>query len=118
MAKMMGPGGLPPDMFGMQFMPKSYQNIAELLSVLANILVVGERSQDEDFRERYKKLFDIMFKGLAIYMDREFFNAGKGPNNTPVVLAIDKEKEVFKVKDRGEKNLDSNDFDLPSDDES
>lgn len=110
----MGPGGMPPDMFAQMFTPKPYQSISELLGILANILVVGERSTDPAFKERYIRLFDVVYKGLAIYMNKEFFNTAQGPNDVPVVLKIDREElsNSTKIYDPGEKPLDTNDFDI------
>lgn len=59
--------------------PKPYQNIAELLGTLGQLLILAERSNDENLKERYIKLFDVMFKGLDLYLDKEFYQVG--PNN-------------------------------------
>lgn len=112
-----GPGGMPPGMFDQLFTPKPYQSISELLGILANILVVGERSSDPAFKNRYLKLFDVVYKGLVIYMNKEFFNSQQGFNDKPVVLDIDRDT-LINIADPGEKPLDVNEFDINPDDAS
>lgn len=83
------------------FTPKPYQNISELLGVMGNLLIVGSRTTDERFQARFLQLFDVVYKGLAIYMDKEFFQAGP---NVPIPLerlGIDK-KTLFPINDVGE----------------
>lgn len=72
-------GPMDPSLLAGILIPKPYQNIAELLGILGQLLIFAERSQDERLKGRYIKLFDIMLNGLTLYMDKEFYQSG--PNN-------------------------------------
>lgn len=76
---------LPPGWFGM-FEPRPYKNISELLGMLANILITGEKSEDPSFSERYLRLFDTMHRGLELFVDQEFYAKVKGGN--PILLEM------------------------------
>jgi hypothetical protein len=83
------------------FTPKPYQSISELLGVMGNLLIVGSRTTDERFQARFLQLFDVVFRGLTLYLDKEFYQAGP---NVPVPLeriGIDK-KTLFAIQDVGE----------------
>jgi len=112
MSKGQGPPGppnlsdLPPGWFGL-FEPRPYKNISELLAIMGNILLAGEKSQDPNFRLRYIQLFDIMYKGLALFIDKEFYS--KSQKDDTVVLEMEKsiiikkeeqETTAIEIKDR------------------
>ena len=77
---------LPPGFFGIME-PRPYKNITELLGMLANILLTGERSEDPEFKKRFLELFDTMYRGLSLYIDQEFYS--KAGNASPVIVPME-----------------------------
>ena len=86
-----GPGGpvdlnaLPAGWFGM-FEPRPYKNITELLGMMANVLLTAEKSNNQDIYDRYLSLFDIMYKGLALFIDQEFY--AKSKLSDPIIIPV------------------------------
>lgn len=81
---------LPPGFFGIME-PRPYKNITELISTLGNVLIAGEKAQHPFFKERFLKLFDTMHKGLALYIDQEFYSK---TDNKPIIIPMQM-PEVF-----------------------
>lgn len=77
---------LPPGFFGIME-PRPFKSITELLGTMANILIAGEKSEDQTFRGRYVELFDTMHKGLALYVDQEFY--AKQGEHGPIVIPME-----------------------------
>lgn len=77
--------------------PKPYMNITELLATMGQLLIMGERTQDEKFKSRYIKLFDVMFKGLSLFMDKEFYQVG--PDNVLKLHVDNSERQTLQFGD-------------------
>jgi len=98
---------LPPGFFGIME-PRPFKSITELLGTMANILIVGEKSEDQTFRGRYVDLFDTMHKGLALYVDQEFY--AKQGERGPIVIPMEmpnayvsaKNAPPIRLTDKGE----------------
>lgn len=87
---------LPPGFFGIME-PRPYKNITELIGMMANILLTGEKSEDPAFRKRYLELFDNMHRGLTLYIDQEFYT--KAGQERPVIFPMEMPDAIVSIKD-------------------
>lgn len=96
------PNSIPSGFFGL-IDPRPFKGIAELLGMLANILIQAEKAQDQDVRDRFLQLYDTTHKGLSLFVDQEFYSRIK---DAPEVVTLETKMFTEFGQGVGEENPD------------